>query len=284
MFYEHQVFQNPVRVQLTTTAFKQCTYLATHQEFGRVFVKGPYRTQDDAEVPVRVHAFKKRLLPDLPSIECCVLHLLVDVKFLNCQYGIRTRWTDPDGYFFVCSDLSFVDPIPIRHRSSKVWTVPVPIVDFSRMDISHVWYSKIPAETIFLQNPALAVQYVLHVLAAWVCGSGADLARRNFIIKDDSMYAVDLDVWADFTWNLSDTPPASKRTQANAQFAHFCEMNWNTHLSKILKKANETLKSGLSDLPALMYERMEKLTTLDGLLQVIDMDVREKRQKKINKN
>ena len=187
MQFESDVFENAVRAQLTTTSSKPCTYFATSKASGdKVFVKGPYASMADALVQVGVYNFKDTLAPELPSIPCAVMHLLVDKTYLNCQLGSRVTWKSDSGYFLVCEDLlqpNVPHALPTIKAHSKVWADPVDVVDFGHASVAavfrHVWYSRTQEGSIYSMEPARAMDYVKHVLLCWVCGCGADLARRN---------------------------------------------------------------------------------------------------------
>lgn len=300
MKLESEVFSNAVRAQLNTSSSKPCSYFATLQNGTKVFVKGPYVSQHAAKVQADVHAFKKFLAPELPSVECEVMNLIVDEKFLNCQFGARTTWpAGTPGWFLVCEDLlqPFVDgELPTKKASSKKWSEPVDVVDFDDKRVAsvfqHIWYDKTAAESIYEKRPDLALQYVQHVLLSWVCGCGADLANRNFFIRDDKVYQIDLEAWAKFDWELSHTTPANKRTKANAQLVAFVEKHWEQKLRPFLESANEKygtwarvtffIKRGLDvcDMGT-MKQRLAEMQTLEGLVDVLTREPRKPKRARV---
>ena len=293
---ESTFFTSAVRAQLNTSASKPCSYFATMGDHIFVFVKGPYMTEAAANVQANVHAFKSMLSLKLPSVRCKVIHLRVDRTFLNCQLGARTSWPKEDGYFLACEDLlqDLVDgcedfpedgpKLPTKKATSKVWKDPVDVVDFQDRRVAkvfqHAWYDKDDTKTMYAKFPTLAIQYVQHVLLSWICGCGADLANRNFFIQKFSMYQVDLEAWAKFDWLLTDTAPASMRTQANRQMVAFIQQEWVT-LQPFLETAQKNLlekgtgfftKRGLSlDDLSTMRIRVAAIQTLEGLLNVLTL-------------
>ena len=290
---EKEIFHNPIRAQLTTTATKPCTYFAKHDEYGNVFVKGPYVSMNKAQLQHIVQEFKSILFPHLKTVKSRILTLDVDTEFLDCQYGIRKLWkrtNKNDGYFLVCDSIIDEDPIPVKTTSSPyAWTIPTKVVSFHALEsVKHVCYRKNVTDSIFMKDPDAALQFVVHVLAAWICGCGADLALSNFLIKGSDVYAVDLEAWAKFDWMLSSTRPCSPKTQAGSQFLHFCIKHWellnpmmeialkrlNKHGVKFFK-ANKLLSSDL----VIMKERVTMLQTLDGLKDVLNMENARKRIK-----
>ena len=287
---ECDVFLDAVRAQLTTTSSKPCSYFATYAESGeRVFVKGPYCSRELASKQIWVHAFKKMLCPELPSIECSVVELVVSPGFLDCQFGARNsrKWDIP-GFFLVCEDVLCNTPrvLPTKLAHSKVWGRPVPVVDFEHASIAsqikHVWYSKEDSLSIFVLHPDLAFQYVLHVLFSWVCGCGADLARRNFLVthaEPASMFQVDLEAWGRFGWEISDTIPGSSRTQAGRQLREFF-LSSARKFKPILEKACANMEENgesffeerclsVSDFHAITH-RLGEIQHTEGVIRILD--------------
>lgn len=283
---ESDIFQNCVRAHLTTTASKPCTYYAT-MGIEKVFVKGPYHTLYAAEIPIRVAKFKRLLIPNIAVVTMRVMMLKVDTGFLNCQFGARTKWDKPEGYFLVCEDLlqPRIGEIPTKMASSKMWSVPVKVASFDapnqHLFFEHVWYHKEDVYSIFKLSrfTKAAIEYVLHVLTSWVCGCGADLAMRNFLIVDDERtYQVDLEAWGKFDWVLGDTAPASRRTQSGRQMQEFVTREWGV-LQPTLVAALENLnvngdyffkkeKIAASDISVLRV-RLMQLQTLEGVTSAL---------------
>jgi hypothetical protein len=302
---ERDVFQNCVRAQINTSDQKECAYYATKVDDGsKVFVKGPYVTAETANDQVKVHAFKRMLCSYLPSINCMVLELNVctdpDGMGMNFQNGNRNKWcawhaknknkpvlTTP-GYFLVFEDL--LQPyiqggeLPTKLKTSATWPVPVKIVDFDRIPpnvFRHFKYNKIDDNSMYKkEDESIMRQYVLHVLFAWVCGCGADLADRNFFIHcNKEMYAVDLEAWAKFDWVLSDTIALQHR--ALFQMSEFINKQW-IHIEPLLNLALENFSSEKGteffseyDYPGsevrqnVMKIRLQSIQTLDGVQECI---------------
>ena len=292
--FERDYFSSPVRAQLTTTSFKPCTYFAKRNGTS-VFVKGPYPTAEAAGLQERVHELKKMLVPGLPIIQCNVVELLVDVDFLDCQFGARKLWKKPTGFFLICNDLLQVEgPLPTKTVSSKVWSRPTLVVDFDQqITMRHSWYDPCYEKSMFALLPVHCMrQWVLHVLLSWVCGCGADLARRNFFVFNQNMYQVDLEAWAKFEWNISDTVVGSFSRKAGEQMIGFVTKEWN-ELSPVLHVASMNLEmsgqtffedhglvSASNQLELeIMKDRIGSLQTLDGVVQVLNLR-REPRAKK----
>lgn len=290
---EAEFFKNAVRAQLNTTGRKPCTYFATTVSDEKlVFVKGPYETKEDAMLQQKVAAFKHLMCPSLPIIDYYAVELRVDKKFLNCQYGARTSFTSPTGFFLVCQDLlqPYVDgPLPTRMASSVMWADPVQVVDFDKVEhvFQHVWYFNDYAKSMYATHPKVARQYVLHVLFSWVCGCGADLARRNFFIKGDAVYQIDLEAWADFTWVLADSAPGSKRTKAGAQLYAFVSNDWS-YFEPFFRAALASVRAKCAEFCAMydakekdvdeMVKRLEGMQTLEGTLEAITRETSRKRK------
>jgi hypothetical protein len=298
--HESKRFISPIRAQLNTSAFKPCSYFARQVADAKaVFVKGPYEHVVQASVQLYVQRFKRMILPSLASISCEMIHLGLDKDFLPCQFGYRAleKVRPSHSPFLVFEDLlqPKVDgPLPTKQVTSKKWASPVDVVDFEDSCIAsvfqHVWYSKEEKESIYVKRPDLALQYVLHILLSWICGCGADLANRNFIICEDKVYQVDLEAWCKFEWRITDTAPGSTRTQANRQLLSFIETHWD-ELKPHVQEAHTNLKEKGMDLfneqgwnvnnLVIMKARLDEIQTLEGFMYVVtqERDEKQKRQK-----
>jgi hypothetical protein len=238
---ESASFTSVVRAQLTTTSFKACTYFATEVATGKnVFVKGPYKSEAAARVAIRVAEFKREQDPSI-SLADIELRFLVPDGMDDCQYGHRMSLVDRSvGAWFQVSTSLIPDaayPLPTKSKSSKsAWPVPVSVVDWAALDM-HVKYSKEWGSSIYSTDPIAAWEFVRHILLAWFCGCGADLAFSNFFYNGatHSVTEVDHEDWAK-TWKLSDTRVVSRRSAAAAQFMRYLGENAakvNTWLSTV---------------------------------------------------
>lgn len=223
---ESDVFTNPIRAQLTTTATKPCTYFAD-KDGKRVFVKGPYASEQQARVPLLVYDFKS-LFDDVSLTPLSVEQFIPD-GMSDCQFGARMWINKEQPHWFQIADdvLKDEETLPVHSRSSpKAWPVPVEVVDWSKVEnYSHVEYNKSYSKTIFKTDKKAARMFVKHIILSWICGAGADMAMRNFIYdkKHHVVYQVDHEAWLKFDWAVSDTQAGSSRTKA-----------WS-HLEKFIK-------------------------------------------------
>ena len=237
--------------------------------------------------------FKKMIWPCVPTLSfMVVMELQVDKSMLDCQFGARTSWADGgSGFFFVCDDL--LTTHPTKWVSSKKWSTPVKVIDFSRIDsLKHVWYDKKDEKDFFFRGgDVLVMKYVMQVITSWVCGCGADLANRNFLIRDDDVHQVDLEAWAKFDWKLSDTVAVSKRTRSNERFVDFVTKTYEDELSAVLEVALGNMEEygpafftnsnlSVSDF-AVMRDRLIQIQTLEGLIAVL-VDEKPKKKQKVD--
>lgn len=240
---ESASFKDVVRAQLTTTSFKPCTYFATDIATSKnVFVKGPYKSETDARVALRVGKFKCGLDHTI-SLADIELRYLIPDGMPDCQYGIRMGLgtARSTGSWFQVSPSLIPDvcyPLPTKLKSSKVaWKIPVTVVDWNALNL-HVKYNKDWSSSIYSTDPLAAWEFVRHVLLAWFCGCGADLAFSNFIYNPSisRVTQVDHEDW-EKTWKLTDTRVVSNRTSAGPQFVRFLQENAdkvNTWLTAVM--------------------------------------------------
>lgn len=224
---ESTTFTNPVRAQLTTTAYKPCTYFAIDDRLGtRVFVKGPYKDEVQVNVPIKVFEFKSIIGVPVTTVKAIKL---VPDGMPDCQYGTRMSIDRSEPQFFQVADdiLARQTTLPTKERSSqKAWPTPVTVVDWEQLDgYSHVEYNKSYSRMIYKSDKKAARTFVKHIMLSWICGAGADLAFSNFIYDKDAhqVFQVDHEDWLKFDWSVCDTRVGSTRTKA-----------WD-HLEKFVK-------------------------------------------------
>ena len=232
-FFEDEVFTSPVRIQLTTTSFKQDTYFAQHGLLF-LFVKGPYDSEEKALVNIRVQNLKKLMYADMPFNPQFVMRLKVDPTFLDTQYGARVvtkkvrdipvhayppRTSTPKiGYFLVTKSLLQSPAIPtaasvptLLREPTKMWPNPTRVVDFSGIEnFGHYEYFPEYSKSMFSTSPDLARVMLMHVLLTWAVGSGKDWARRNFIIANGQLHMIDFEKIFDFQFCISETTMGKK--------------------------------------------------------------------------
>jgi hypothetical protein len=239
---ESTTFTNITRVQLTTTATKPCTYIANYKN-KRVFVKGPFRTLQDASVASTVMTIKKEIFPNLIITQMVVLSLLVDME-LDCQLGIRKSMMSKTGYFQVHDCYITENVIPtVLKGSPNAWKKPVLVIDFSKIkSVSHFKYEKSgvygSVRTKFMDD------LVMNTIISWVLGCGADLAGRNFLKVGDRCVQVDMDYIKKYNWTLGDTYVASTRSMAGEIMKSYVSKYWTSYF----KDAIQSIKT-MSEFP-----------------------------------
>jgi hypothetical protein len=137
--------------------------------------------------------------------------LRTQVGFLGFQGGIRSRWIHgymhgKPGYFIVFPDFiheAGATMFTKQHSSPKMWHDPVTVVDCKQISeegkFKHAWYDKVYEKSMYAQLPLdRSIQFVMHVLLAWILGCGKDWAMSNFFILPNGVYQVDLDMFCDF--------------------------------------------------------------------------------------
>ena len=181
---ESDIIEFDIRVQATVSDSRCDTYFGVERSTGRrVFVKGPYKDEDAAMIPVTVYELKKVLDPELPAIKL-ELRMMKPDLFPDLPWGFR-RHTDRDvAYWFLISDnILTADPIPRRMHNTKVWG-DVEVVDWSKIKEPSV-PAPLKLKGVPLDN------YVLAMLFRYALGI-PDCADRNFMLmKNGAIYSVD---------------------------------------------------------------------------------------------
>ena len=86
---ESDIINFDVRVQATVADHRSDTYFGIERSTGtRVFVKGPYKDENAAFIPVNIYEIKKLLDPKLPSIKL-ELKLMKPDLFPDLPWGFR---------------------------------------------------------------------------------------------------------------------------------------------------------------------------------------------------
>lgn len=181
---ESDIIEFDVRVQATVADSRSDTYFGVERSTGRrVFVKGPYKNEAAAMIPVTAYELKKVLDPKLPAIKLELKMMKPDL-FPDLPWGFR-RHSDRDaGHWFLISDnILVIDPIPRRMHNTKVWG-DVEVVDWSK-----ITEPTVPAP-LKMKGDALD-NYVLNMILRYALGI-PDQADRNFMLmKDNTVYSVD---------------------------------------------------------------------------------------------
>lgn len=188
------------RVQLTCSKSRPCTYLAKDKEKLRkrvlekdekdtiYFVKGPYLTKEEAELPFKISKLKSEIQDEtLPYLEYKVLKLLPDL-FEDVPLGTRKKIDKNNpAYFLVCKSLiqGEIDDIPTQEKSSKLWDNET-VVDWDSVKKNNrLWqfsFSDITDIDLNIDREVLLCYYVLGLLWRYIIGI-PDPADRNFIVN-----------------------------------------------------------------------------------------------------
>ena len=169
---ESDVFSFVMRAQLTTSQAKPDTYFAINKLTDeRVFVKGPYITEDLDYISM-IERLKHHI--GLTSVKVDVLQLIPDL--LVSPLGTRTRISPDIRYdFLMFEDLTRGKKLTGKTVKSKVWP-ETEVVDWDK--ITGCSYIE------------LTDDWLEHGLFRYLAGI-PDPARRNFINVDGVVYAVD---------------------------------------------------------------------------------------------
>lgn len=181
---ESEHFEFVVRVQATCSNARPDTYFAVERSTGmRMFVKGPYLTEESVQVPLRVLRLKRACFPQLASIDVRVVSLVPDM-FPDVPLGVRRKADRNRAYWFaVSSCLLEEEVVPVRQHETSKWG-RITVVDWSK-----VAQPKTP-NPLELQGAALH-SWVMNILFRFAVGV-PDPADRNFMLMNDgTLYAVD---------------------------------------------------------------------------------------------
>ena len=183
---ESDIFKFIIRAQLVCGSGKTDTYFAEKMtENGRlkvVFVKGPFKSEEEPDEVIKIYKFKKLLL--LPAIKVEKIHLIPDL--LTNPLGVRNKILPNTPYPFLIFESMFPPntKFPVEIRESKLWP-PTEVVDWKNVKNCDAFNAVYATEQ-------QKKEYVRALLFRKFIGNG-DLADRNFILKDDIVYSIDED-------------------------------------------------------------------------------------------
>jgi hypothetical protein len=183
---ESEYLRFEVRAQATCSDYRPDTYLATERATGRhVFVKGPYRSAEEASVPARLCRVKRLCMPELPatSVE---LKLLVPDLFPDVPLGTRRHVDRARPQWFLVTDSLVPADAPRTMHSTPVWG-RVEVVDWAALALRDGGRG-VPA--VLSLSGARMRGYVLALLFKWALGV-PDVADRNFLLVADVVYSCD---------------------------------------------------------------------------------------------
>lgn len=185
---ESEYFDFIVRAQLICTSIKNDTYFAK-KDGKLVFVKGPF--QDNIlDKFMEIQTIKKKL--GFPIINYSKVRLIPDL-FPDIPLGFRKgidRCIAMD--FMYCESLFDVDVIPVCIHSSKLWP-PTEIVDWKKLGGNVDHFGEF-VDRVFVENSTdkLLEQFCDILIFRYIYGIG-DLAKRNFLVKNNVLYSIDED-------------------------------------------------------------------------------------------
>lgn len=225
---ESEIFDFDVRVQATVTDYRQDTYLATEKKTGRfVFVKGPYKTEEEVNIPIKLSEMKTVIAPNLPNIKLEKIKLIPDL-FPNLPWGIRRHLDRNKEYWFLISESLIKKPVPRKIHNTKKWG-DVEVIDYSKID-----EPKKPDILKLKENELYS--YILNLLFRYALGI-PDIADRNFMLmKDGRVFSTDEE---GFNKNIN------IRNKIGAKKAEFILENIEKEWDKIEKDIDDWLKNSV---------------------------------------
>ena len=185
-----------VRAQPTTSSSKTDTYFANDLVSGKfVFVKGPLKSIDQAEIAIEFNNWKKaNNLPYMPSMK---IEMLVPDRWLEgIPLGYRNNIVDrkKPQPFIVCDStiqratiikniITYQEYKDLKKdkKPPNKWSGDLQIVNWFAVH-SHIDVKKLRDNEM--------KDYILNLLFRWIFGI-SDLADRNFLRKDDRVYSID---------------------------------------------------------------------------------------------
>jgi hypothetical protein len=180
---ETEIFKFVVRAQLVTSAGKADVYAAVHSEYGNVFVKGPYSTEDKAPMNAVAFAHWKRD-NGLPVAAIRIVKCVADRWSEGQPLGARNKISRTKLSSFLVSQ-ALVDEWPPKERShgSSVWPVTQVLAN------DKTW---IPLDQWSTASPQEIEDYVMAIFARMIAGLD-DLTDRNFCKFNGRIYSIDED-------------------------------------------------------------------------------------------
>lgn len=250
---ESDVFDFDVRVQATVADHRTDTYLATEKATGRfVFVKGPYKTEEDVKIPITVYNIKKLIAPELPAIQVEKIMLKPDF-FPDLPWGLRRHLDRTKGYWFLVSESLLKQPVPRKMHNTPKWG-DVEVIDYSKVD-----EPKKP-EPLKLKGKALQL-YVLNMLFRYALGI-PDEADRNFMLMNDGrVFAVDEE-----GMNSNTNFKNALREKKSGMILKYVKENWD-EIEPIMNKWMERSKD-LGIEWHWINKRLKDLQTIYGIKKI----------------
>jgi hypothetical protein len=182
---ESERFDFIVRAQLVTSAYKMDTFYATDRQTQKVvFVKGPYKSIQTAQIPVI--STQLRQLLGLIYVPVEMVQLQPDL--LKTPLGLRNTLDTQHKYPFLIFNNLCGTHFETITKESKMWS-PTPVVNWDRMTQCRSFVFK-----EYTKDNAVLIQYITHLLYRYMVGA-SDLADRNFILSmsEHQLYSVDED-------------------------------------------------------------------------------------------
>ena len=249
---ETQHFNFRIRAQVICASTRPDTYYAIEKKTNRkIFVKGPYMTEEKATIPYSLNEIKK-LLGNLNTYEMTTSVMIPDM-FKDPPFGTRTHLDlNKPHTFLICEDLANIEIFPTKIKNTIKWK-NTKVVDWEKVTtISHI------TDTA-LSDPKIMSQSVTCLFYRYIFGIG-DLADRNFLITDGKVYSVDEEMTGH---EINMSTSIRKITQKN-NITKFIKRN-RTSLENTLKswkKADiDTPLENLNIPKSFILEKIETLTT-----------------------
>ena len=252
--FESDLFDFDVRVQATVADYRSDTYLATEKNTGRyVFVKGPYKNEQDVNIPVKIYEIKKMIAPELPSIKLEKILLKPDL-FPNLPWGLRRHLDRTKGYWFLISDSLLKAPAPRKMHNTPKWG-DVEVIDYSKVG------EPVAPKPLKLKGKGLHL-YVLNMLFRYALGI-PDEADRNFMLmKDGTVYSVDEE-----GMNADTNFKNALREKKSMLILNYVKTEWES-IKPIVE--NWLIKAGTLKDAKWVVERLKNLQSLKGIENIFN--------------
>jgi hypothetical protein len=218
---ESEAFQEIVRAQITTSAFKQCVYYAfvrskteEKDKKVKVFVKGPFVNEKTVEDLGKFHDWKKK--NSIHAGDFCFVYLYPDKWPEGVPLGYRNRCDRSKKYLFMVSKPLLDDEdVKTKKHTTKLWPETEILESDRSWDPVKMW-GKVSDEA--------KSDYVIAVLYKSLIGV-KDLADKNFCYYKGNVYSIDEDELHREFYNPIEALPLTKRklflTHFLANFDHF---------------------------------------------------------------
>ena len=171
-----------IRAKLVKDENKSCAYFGKMMDGKKVFVKGPFLTEEEAKLNLEIENLKRKMFPDIATVNCRVKELIPDT-LNDCEIGLRKK-VQGNGkpYFFQISDNIFEEMhfLPCIVRKSYLWTRPTNVVDFDLINLMGR-YTHINLAIFNQENFKAAREFATHFILSWILGTGSEMTCKNFI-------------------------------------------------------------------------------------------------------